>query len=460
MLQMPMTTSALCCDHCARECPISDGPENLMFIAYRVSNASTAVSSMTAPGVERRVGVATLHRTTALMGMLVALSLGGCDLLSRDGPASSSISQGATESVRTPDEKPVFQYVLMDIDQAAITLFGTPAASSLYTTFGRDPGPAPEIRVGVGDVVQLSIFESQSGGLFIPAEAGSRAGNFVTIPQQTVDRKGTVSVPYGGDIPAVGRSIPELQKAIEKSLAGRAIEPQVIVTVVSQSSSQVSVVGDVNTPSKITVGPAGDRVLDVIAKANGIVHPGYETYVTLQRGKRKATVYFDTILANAQENIFVHPADIVYVYREARSYLAFGAVKSANRIEFASTEISFAEAIAKAAGLDDARADPRDVFLYRTVSRKQLAKTNISLDKFPESQDDIPIVFKANLRDPASYFAAQKFMITDKDVVYVSNSGSYELYKFLTLLNNTSDTIATVPANLSTARSAGRALGQ
>ncbi|TBW32162.1 polysaccharide export protein [Siculibacillus lacustris] len=401
-----------------------------------------------------------LRRSASLACLSVAVFLGGCDVLSRDGPATRSIDAGATETVRAPDAAALFQYVLMDVDQAAIANFGLPTASSLYTTFGNDRGPAPQILVGVGDILQITVFESQSGGLFIPLEAGSRAGNFVTMPPQTVDRKGTITVPYAGEIQAVGRSIPDLQKAIEKALASRAIEPQVVITLGTQSSSQVSVIGDVNTASKVNVGPAGDRVLDVLAKANGIIHPGYETYVTVQRGTRKATVYFDTILADARENIFVKPADTIYVYREAHSFLAFGAVRASGRIEFGSTQISFAEAVGKAAGLDDARADPRDVYLYRTVSRERMAKANVPLDKFPVGQKEIPVIFKANLRDPASYFAAQKFQLADKDVVYVSNSGAYELYKFLTLLNNTSDTIANVPSNLATARNAGKSLGQ
>lgn len=406
------------------------------------------------------VGLTRRRLLMSVFGGAQVLGLAGCGVLSRDGPSPSAIEGGAATVVSPSEEKPVFDYVLMDIDQTAVAVFGTPVATSLYETYGRDKGPAPEIRVGVGDVLQVTVFESQSGGLFIPAEAGSRAGNFVTMPQQTVDRRGTITVPYAGDVPAVGRTIPELQKTIEKALANRAIEPQAVVTVVSRSSTQASVVGDVNTPSKIEVGPAGERVLDMIAKANGIVHPGYETYVTVQRGERKATVYFDTILANARENIFIRPGDIVYVYREPHTYLAFGAVKAPGQIDFGKPELTLVAAVAKASGLDDDRADPRSIFLYRSVPRRMLEKIDVRLDKFPAEQKEIPVVFRANFRDSASYFAALKFKIADKDVVYVSNSGAYELYKFLTLLDNTSGTIANVPSNLATARDAARALGR
>ena len=395
------------------------------------------------------------------LGVASFVGLSGCSVLTRDGPSAGSIETGAAQVVKgQSDDKPVFDYVMLDINESIVSLFGTPPKTSLYQTFGQDKGPAPEIHVGVGDVLQVSVFESQAGGLFIPNDAGARAGNFVTMPPVTIDRKGSITVPYAGDLPAVGKTIPELQKSIEKALVNRAVEPQAVVSIVSRSSTQASVVGAVNTPSKIEVGPAGERVLDMIAKANGITHPGYETYITVQRGEREATVYFDTILANPRENIFIKPGDIVYVYQETHSFLAFGAVRAPGKFDFGAPEVTLAEAVAKASGLDDGRADPREIFLYRTAPRKLVEKANVPLDKFPAEVTEIPVVFHANFRDSASYFAALKFKIEDKDVVYVSNADSYELYKFLTLINNTSGTVANLPSNIATARNAAKSLGQ
>ena len=41
--------------------------------------------------------------------------------------------------------------------------------------------------LGVGDVVSVTIFEAEAGGLFLPSEAGARPGNFVTLPDQIVE---------------------------------------------------------------------------------------------------------------------------------------------------------------------------------------------------------------------------------------------------------------------------------
>jgi protein involved in polysaccharide export with SLBB domain len=78
--------------------------------------------------------------------------------------------------------------------------------------------PPREIRLGIGDVVSITIFEAAAGGLFIPSDAGARPGNFVTLPNQIVDSKGNITVPYAGSIRAAGRTPSEIQQAIVEAL--------------------------------------------------------------------------------------------------------------------------------------------------------------------------------------------------------------------------------------------------
>ena len=68
--------------------------------------------------------------------------------------------------------------------------------------------------LGIGDVVSVTIFEAEPGGLFIPLEASARPGNFITLPNQTVDSNGNITVPYAGMIRAAGRTTSEVQEAI------------------------------------------------------------------------------------------------------------------------------------------------------------------------------------------------------------------------------------------------------
>ncbi|MEJ1157535.1 polysaccharide biosynthesis/export family protein [Prosthecomicrobium sp. N25] len=402
--------------------------------------------------------MATLFRVLVLM--VTAALLAGCSTLSRDGPDDQAIVSEATATVGQNPATPVLNYALVDLSRDVLEHVIQAPSGSLLASFGAGRAGAPELRVGAGDSIQVTIFESEAGGLFIPREAGSRPGNFVTFPPQLVDRSGSVSVPYAGQIQAAGRTLKEIQRDIELKLANRAIEPQAVVSFIQQRASDVSVVGDVNAPNKISLNPAGERVLDLISRAGGIRYPGYETFVTLQRGKRKSTVYFKELIENPGENIYVAPGDTIYVYREQRSFLAFGASGGNGLFFFEAERVSWAEGVAKAGGLNDDRADPAQAFLYRIVDRRILAKLGVDLTQFPADKGDIPVIFRANFRQPAMFFLAQQFPLQNQDILYVSNADSVELYKFLGLLNNTSATIGNVPQGLARAKQSIGDLGK
>jgi polysaccharide export outer membrane protein len=373
---------------------------------------------------------------------MLAAQLSGCSALPASGPHHRDIAEGASSALLSDPTTVAFNYVLLDINRLVLDNVAHIGPGSFFRTFGKGHGPPPVIRIGAGDVVQVSIFESTSGGLFIPPEAGVRPGNFVTLPAQEVDRAGTITVPYAGLVPAVGRTVSEVQKDIEQRLVKRAIEPQVVVALVERNASEVTVVGDVvAVANRFKIRPGGERVLDMIAKASGLKHPGYELFVTLQRGKRRSTIYFPTLVNSPRENIYVAPGDTLYVFREQQKFLAIGAVGSAGQTSgltgqfaFEQERLSLNEAIAKAGGLLDFRANPGQVFLYRIEHREMLERMNVDLSGFPPEQTNIPVVYRANFRDPSSFFFAQGFPMRHRDVIYVSNADAVEVTKFLDYL--------------------------
>ncbi len=409
-----------------------------------------------------------MRRRPQILYTLLGLLAAGCSALPTSGPYHREITDNAAASLVNDRDSVVLDYALLDISRAVLDQVVDLGPGSFFRSFGSGKGPAPVFRVGVGDVVQVSIFESASGGLFIPAEAGVRPGNFVTLPSQTVDRNGTITVPYAGDIRAVGRTIPEIQRDIEKKLSNRAIEPQVIITLAEQNASEASVVGDViNAANKVKIRPGGERVLDMISRAGGIKYPGYEIFVTLQRGKRRATVYFPTLVNSPDENIYVSPSDTLYVYREQQKFVAVGALGSigqtsglTGQFAFEQERLSLNEAVAKAGGLLDHRANPGQVFLYRMEYRQHLEALKIDLKRFPAEQKLIPTIYRANFRDPSSFFFAQGFPMRHKDIIYVANADAVEIVRFLTFVRAITSTVAGVTEDAQVTRDSARALGR
>jgi polysaccharide export outer membrane protein len=367
------------------------------------------------------------------------------------------VDKGAVVKVTSKDRTVGIDYAVVDINRNTLAFFDKPPSGSIKDSLGAARGGIPNIPLGIGDVVQVSIFEAQAGGLFIPAEvAGSRPGNYITLPSQTIDRSGTLSIPYAGRIPAAGREKEQVERDIEDKLANRAIEPQVVITAVSSSSSEVAVTGDVNTPSKVALTSSGDRVLDVIAQAGGISTNSKETTVTLQRRGKVGVISYDKLQTKPSENIYVAPGDTILVNRERRTFSAFGASGTNGQFDFNEIDLSLSDALSKAGGLLDDRADPAQVMIYRTVDRPLLDRLGVNTSKFPAGP--VPVIFRANMRDPAAIFAMQKFPMQDKDVMYVTNSASTEYLKFLNIVNSTTSTVSGVSSDAVTTRNAGQEL--
>lgn len=390
-----------------------------------------------------------------LLALVASLSLSACTSLPRSGPDDQRIRSDATlYYAADKSKKPLTDYVLVDLTESVLTYFAPVQTGGFAKGFGPTRKGAPDLPLGVGDIVEVAIFESSAGGLFIPAEAGSRAGNFITLPRQTIDTTGTITVPYAGDVPVVGRTPAQVQVEIERRLSNRAIEPQAVINLVEKRSSQVSVLGDVNGASKLELSGSGERVLDMISRAGGLSSPAEETFITLQRGGTTATVPFKQLVDEPKDNIFVYPNDTIYVKRERRTYLAFGASGLNGSIDFEDANLSFAEGVGKAGGLLDARADPGEVFLYRMVDPAILSKMGFPVTA--KSGAGFPVIFRANLRDPSALFLAQQFLMQNDDIIYVSNSDSVELVKVLDIINSVSSGVSGPIQDTASARTASR----
>lgn len=360
----------------------------------------------------------------------ISLVLGACSFLPRNGPDERAIVFKSQQHLETEEDTLGFDYVVVDVTKGVLP-FITQDDTSSFQTFGASGGQVPTIRLGAGDVVQLTIFESQAGGLFIPDEAGSRPGNFVQLPPQEIGRDGMISVPYAGAIKAAGNTPTSVERLVEDKLRERAINPQVTLEVVQANYPRASVLGEVNQPGVFTLRNSGDRVLDIIAQAGGISSDDYSTYVTLSRGSQSVKIAYDALTASPRENIFVAPGDSINVASEGKKFYAFGATGSVGEFSFGAATVDLNAGVAQAVGLNDTQADPANVFIYRVEDRENLRKMGVEI---PEgAPQNISTVYRANFRKPDSFFMAKNFMLRDGDVVYVSNADSVSVSKFFGL---------------------------
>ena len=370
-------------------------------------------------------------------GVALALLTASCSVLPSAGPYSHSFAEKAYDHVKTTtapadaSEAPM-DYVLVDVDRKIVNIMARKPNKPFDGRFRGDRNPA-DIRIGIGDTVRVTIFEAGSGGLFVPTGVTLSNGNFVNVPDQAVDRSGTIKVPYAGRVRVVGRRPSEVQRVVEEKLKNRAIEPQVVVTLPERKSNLITVLGDVNESGRFNVTLGGDRVLDAIGYAKGAKYQDYETLVTLQRGKRKATVRLSSLTKNPKNDIYLFPRDVIYVKRNQRFFKILGAAGLNGEIAFDRENLTLADALSKGGGLLDERADPHTVVLYRREPRKTLQEMGA---RTPEQYDNlVPTVYRLNLREPGGFFLAQHFDVRNNDLIYVSNAPIVEWLKVLSVIN-------------------------
>jgi len=374
--------------------------------------------------------------------IIASALLPGCMLLPATGPTSEAVTGNATASLRSNAALP---YTLVDVSADTIGFLSQPNLISFKGAFP-DKRPKPTQVVGVGDVLNISIFEAAPGGLFTPGQAaGARPGNFVDLPAQAVDQKGSIYVPYAGEVPAAARTIPEIQQAVVARLRNRAIEPQVVISLNQQHSSVVSVLGDVNTPGVLALNSVGERMLALIARAGGPKFEAIESYVTLQRDGKRVRVLLSRVVHDPSENIFIRPNDVIFITHEAPTFTALGALNQNifgfnSEIAFDVETLTLAQAIGKAGGLNDNQSDPTEVYVYRYEDRHFLEKLGIDTTRF--TYDRVPTIYRLNMRDPSGMLLASGFQMRSKDVMYIANAKVVDYYKLLLLINNTTNTIS------------------
>ena len=296
-----------------------------------------------------------------IAAVALAVATAGCGIMPANGPAGMDVHAGQKDRRSLP-------YALVKITPQVVTVLAD-TTPRLGVTF-KDRRPPKGIVFGIGDVVSVTIFEAAAGGLFIPAEAGVRPGNFVNLPNQAVDNNGNISVPYGGQIRAAGLTPPQVQQEIVDALKQRAIEPQAVVATVQQNTSLISVLGDVNTPARFPANAGGEHILDSITRAGGPKSQGYDSWVMLQRDNHREIVPFGALAYEPDtNNIWTHPNDTIYLYHEPQTFVAFGASGQQGQFPFDAWRISFAEGVAKASGLERFASRARERF---PLSRRNL----------------------------------------------------------------------------------------
>jgi protein involved in polysaccharide export with SLBB domain len=231
------------------------------------------------------------------------------------------------------------------------------------------------------------------------------------IPDQPVGPDGAISIPYAGRVKIAGRTPVEVERTIEKLLGPKALDPQALVFVKRSAANSVVVAGEIVGGKRVALSPGGDRLLA-------------------------------TLVADPAQDIFAEPGDVLTLVRRPQTFSVFGATGRNAAITFNSDHLSLSEALGKAGGLLDNRADPRAVFLFRyePVGLVRALGQPIASGAPPGLS---PVVYRLDLNEARSYLLARRFPVHDKDIIFVANAEIHPIYRVFRVLSQITGPVQT-----------------
>ena len=368
-----------------------------------------------------------------LMPLAVSIMvLGGCQSIHNWQPTAGPTKKSIERQVDTE----VSGLTIIEIDNQIARMTADYAPARRFSDYFKST-PNFNNTISAGDVVDVAIWEAPPALLFGTASdiSGLSGSKEVKLPEQMVDNKGQITIPFVGKLTIVGKTPEQVQAMIVKGLTKKANKPSAVVRIIKNNSADITIIGEVNNNTRMPLTGKNERLLDAIAAAGGTKHPSSRVTVALNRQGRTVEMPFEAIVKDPRQNIILQKGDVVSVSYQTKSFTVLGATAKNDEIHFEAGGISLMQALARSGGLDDNRADARGVFIFRQESINVLnAEQYQALPLELRQQSIVPVVYRLNLKDPINYIIAQNFSIKDKDLIYVSNAPAVEFRKFVNMI--------------------------
>ncbi len=360
------------------------------------------------------------------LALIAIISLSGCTL--------SSVGPSRDQIVNKSDTGRIDGIQVVDVNDAVARKLSESKQHGKFADLFPSQG-SNNYLIGPGDIVEVTIWEAPPAMLFGDKSSTTTTGTStasVTLPQQMVASDGSITIPFVGRVVLKGSTTKAIEDEIVKHLRGKANQPQVLVRISQNNTSNVTVVGEVNSSTMMPLTPKGERLLDAIATGGGVKKEVDRTAVQLSRRNVTAMMPLGSVIRDSRQNILLAPGDVITALYQPQTFSILGETGKNEEIPFEAQGISLAQALARSGGLQENRADARGIFVFRFEDAKAfntLGKKNVAI-----ANGTVPAVYNIDLTDPASFFVTQNFPVQNHDVIFVATSPARQFEKFLRLL--------------------------
>src|SRR6056300_637024 len=334
--------------------------------------------------------------------------LNSCNNLSTGISENPIISPEKTKNINTPDIK-IKIVDINDLDYSEIDLENSESSTSstnidpikqLYNLYDY----VYQYEIGPGDEMVINLTETDDID-----------GSYL------VDPFGMIDLPYVGKINVKDFTSTEIQNLLTKMLKDYYKNPDLQLDIVTFSSSKVYVTGTVRNQLVIDMDDKPLRVLDALIRAN-VNTTGNDNLSSTSGIIRRDNRVFEIDLMDAikgtdsKENFYLKKDDVIFIDRNPNSILVFGEVtQSGSYFPYAGYSLT---QLVSDSGLNQLTADAKNVFVIRE-----------------NLEEDLKIdVFKMNLKNPVNLVAGRKFLLQNRDIVYIPPTDLVKWNRVISLL--------------------------
>jgi len=236
-----------------------------------------------------------------------------------------------------------------------------------------------------------------------------------------IDEMGMIDLPFIGKVKLDNLTLNDAQNILQKVIQNFYKNPDLQINIEEFNSSKVYVVGAVRNQITIELNQKPIRLIEAAIQANFNPSAADKLYGTKGLLRRDSKVYKIDLLNAFQnnderENFYLKKDDVLFIDRNSDAIHVFGEVTKPG-VYFPNMDYSLTELISTS-GLNQLTSNASKVYVIRE-----------KLNSFLEVD-----VFQLNIKNPVNLIAGRKFLLQERDIVFIPPTNIVKWNRTISLL--------------------------
>lgn len=221
-----------------------------------------------------------------------------------------------------------------------------------------------------------------------------------------IDQEGMIDLPFIGKVKLDNLTLNDAQNILMKVVESYYKNPDLQIKIEEFNSSKIHIVGAVRNQITINLDQKPIKLIEAAIKANFNPSAADKLYGTKGLLRRDNKVYKIDLMnsfksTDEKENFYLKKDDVIFIDRNSDTIHVFGEVTKPG-IYFPNLDYSLTELISTS-GLNQLTANVKKVYVIRE-----------KYSKFLEVD-----VFQLDIRNPVNLIAGKKFLLKERDIVFI-----------------------------------------